>query len=209
LRGLAVDARPRDDMPMDPSARLKVINLFGPPGVGKSSVRSGLFWLMKSLHLSVEEVSEYAKYLVLTGRTWQLQDEQLYLLAKQHHKQLILRGHYEYAVTDSPLALCGFYAPPGYLASFQALVRDAHHSFENLNFYLTRDLDREPFEPAGRVHDLETSRRLDGEMREYLGRERIEYVEVPIDLLSPWRILEYLRPGLAPWPTFEAPTRRE
>ncbi len=188
---------------MDPNARLKVVNLFGPPGVGKSSVRSGLFWLMKSLHLSVEEVSEYAKYLVLTGRTWQLQDEQLYLLAKQHHKQLILRGQYEYAVTDSPLLLCGFYAPPGYLPSFQALARDAHRSFDNVNFYLTRDLDTHAFDAAGRVHDREAAQRIDGEMREYLAREGVEYTEVTIDLLTPWRILEHLRPGLATWPRFD------
>jgi hypothetical protein len=189
---------------MDPTARLKVVNLFGPPGVGKSSVRSGLFWLMKSLHLSVEEVSEYAKYLVLTGRTWQLQDEQLYLLAKQHHKQLILRGQYEYAVTDSPLLLCGFYAPPGYLPSFQALARDAHRSFDNVNFYLTRDIDSHQFDSAGRVHDRDAAHRIDGEMREYLAREGIAYTEVSIDLLTPWRILEHLRPGLAPWPKFDA-----
>lgn len=190
---------------MDPTARLKVVNLFGPPGVGKSSVRSGLFWLMKSLQLSVEEVSEYAKYLVLTGRTWQLQDEQLYLLAKQHHKQLILRGLYEYAVTDSPLSLCGFYAPPGYLASFQQLVRDAHASFDNVNFYLVRDLRSLPYDAATRAHDLETSVRIDGEMREYLAREGIVFTEIEIDLLTPWRILEKLRPGLAPWPRFDAP----
>jgi hypothetical protein len=187
---------------MDPTARLKVVNLFGPPGVGKSSVRSGLFWLMKSLHLSVEEVSEYAKYLVLSGRTWQLQDEQLYLLAKQHHKQLILRGQYEYAVTDSPLLLCGFYAPPRYLPSFQALARDAHRSFDNLNFYLTRELQDTDFDHTGRVHGCEAARRIDGEMRDYLAHEGVEYTEVPIDLLTPWRILEHLRPGLAPWPTF-------
>ena len=189
---------------MDRNARLKVVNLFGPPGVGKSSVRSGLFWLMKSLQLSVEEVSEYAKYLVLTGRTWQLQDEQLYLLAKQHHKQLILRGRFEYAVTDSPLALCGFYAPPGYLPAFQPLVRDAHASFDNLNFYLVRDLRSLPFDATTRVHDLEAAVRVDGEMREYLAREGIGYTEVEIDLLTPWRILEQLRPGLAPWPSFPA-----
>jgi hypothetical protein len=187
---------------MDPAARLRVVNLFGPPGVGKSSVRSGLFWLMKSLHLSVEEVSEYAKYLVLSGRTWQLQDEQLYLLAKQHHKQLILRGKYEYAVTDSPLLLCGFYAPPRYLPSFQALARDAHRSFDNVNFYLTRDLHAREFEPTGRVHDRETALEIDADMRRYLAGEGIEYTEVRIDLLTPWRILEHLVPGLAPWPTF-------
>ena len=182
---------------MDRNARLKVVNLFGPPGGGKSSVRSGLFWLMKSLQLSVEEVSEYAKYLVLTGRTWQLQDEQLYLLAKQHHKQLILRGRFEYAVTDSPLALCGFYAPPGYLPAFQPLV------FDNLNFYLVRDLRSLPFDATTRVHDLEAAVRVDGEMREYLAREGIGYTEVEIDLLTPWRILEQLRPRLAPWPRYE------
>ncbi len=193
---------------MDPAARLKVINLYGPPGVGKSSVRSGLFWLMKSLHLSVEEVSEYAKYLVLSGRTWQLRDEQLYLLAKQHHKQLILRGQYEYAITDSPLALCGFYAPPGYLPSFQALVRDAHASFDNLNFYLTRDLEGEPAERSGRVHDPQAALHVDREMRDHLAREGIECIELAIDLATPWRILEHLRPGLAPLPSFGPPAPR-
>ena len=52
------------------------------------------------------------------------------------------------AFPDSPLSLCGFYAPPGYLASFQALVRDAHASFDNVNFYLTRDLRSLPYDAA-------------------------------------------------------------
>lgn len=187
---------------MNDTPKLKVINLFGPPGVGKSSVRSGVFWLMKSHGLSVEEVSEYAKYLVLRRCEWQLKEEQLYLLAQQHHKQLILRGRYEYAVTDSPLALCDFYAPPGKLASFSALVDDLSNTFENINFYLTRDLASGEFEETGRIHSRAASLRLDAQMREYLAERNVRYVEMPIDLLTPWRIVEYLRPGAVTFPTF-------
>lgn len=184
-------------------SRLKVINLFGVPGVGKSAARSGVFWLMKSHHMSVEEVSEYAKYLVLTGRTWQLKDEQLYLFAKQHHKQIILRGHYEYAVTDSPLELCAFYAPKSYLSSFFELVKEAEDQFENINFFLTRDLTVDPFETTGRIHDLEGSMALEDEMKGYLRQKGIPYVETPLDLLTPWRIVDSLAPSLVKFPRFD------
>lgn len=187
---------------MTQPAKLKVINLFGPPGVGKSSVRSGVFWLMKSYGLSVEEVSEYAKYLVLRRCEWQLREEQLYLLAQQHHKQFILRGRYEYAVTDSPLALCDFYSPPGKFASFSALINDLTDTFENINFYLTRDLVNGHFEEEGRMHDRQAALRVDAQMRKYLAERRISYIEMPIDLLTPWRILDHLLPGVAPFPSF-------
>jgi len=186
--------------------KLKVINLFGAPGRGKSSVRSGLFWLMKSHHMSVEEVSEYAKYLVLTGRTWQLTEEQLYLFSKQHHKQLIIeRSGYEYAATDSPLQLCSFYAPNSYYRQFDALVDEASEHFENINFFLTRDIaaDNETeFEERGRTHDREASIRVEGQMREFLAKKGLTYTDLPVDMYTPWRILEQLAPGTALWPQF-------
>ena len=73
-------------MTLRSESKLKVINLFGAPGVGKSTIAAGLFYFMKTAGESVEHVTEYAKYLVLTDRVQQLEDEQLYLLAKQHHK---------------------------------------------------------------------------------------------------------------------------
>jgi hypothetical protein len=185
-----------------PAPRLKVVNLFGPPGVGKSTVRSGVFWLMKTIGLSVEEVSEYAKYLVLTGRTWQLEREQLYLLSKQHHKQLILAGQYEFAVTDSPLLLSAFYAPKPYFSGFPALVQEAYASFENINFYLSRDLEGGQFEEAGRLQTRAQSLEIDREMRTFLAEHGVQYTEVPIDFLTPWRIVEHIAPGRAPFPRF-------
>ena len=189
--------------------KLKVINLFGAPGRGKSGTRSGLFWLMKACQFSVEEVSEYAKYLVMTGRTWQLQEEQLYLLSKQHHKQLIIeRNGYEYAATDSPLQLSAFYAPKNYLSHFEPLVAEAFDRFENINFFLTRDVEVEgsAFEERGRMHDRASSVQVEQEMREFLDKKSIVCTDMAVDLFTPFRILERIAPGRAPWPTF-APVR--
>lgn len=191
--------------------KLKVINLFGAPGRGKSGTRSGLFWLMKALHMSVEEVSEYAKYLVMTGRTWQLQEEQLYLLSKQHHKQLIIeRNGYEYAATDSPLQLSAFYAPKSYYSHFEPMVDEAFEHFENINFFLTRDIEQDSsnFEGRGRVHDRAASMQVELEMREFLDKKGIVCRDLAVDLFTPWRILETLVPGLAPWPTYDASLRQ-
>ena len=185
--------------------RLKVINLFGAPGKGKSAARSGVFWLMKACHLSVEEVSEYAKYLVLSGRQWQLREEQLYLFSKQHHKQLIVqRSGYDFAVTDSPLQLCSFYAPPGYFRHFDALVDEAYEEFDNINFFVTRDTESEGtvFEDNGRAHDRDAAARAEGEMREFLARKNVSCIDLPVDLFSPWRVLDVIAPGLAPSPVF-------
>lgn len=190
--------------------KLTVINLFGAPGMGKSSVRSGIFWLMKAHHLSVEEVSEYAKYLVLSGRTWQLKEEQVYLFSKQHHKQLIIeRTGYEFAVTDSPLQLCSFYAPETYYPSFLGLVDEAYDHFHNINFFVTRDLSADDalFEERGRTHDKLMALRVEYEMRDFLARKSIRYTDLTLDLSTPWHVLEALRPGLAQMPVFNPPLK--
>lgn len=187
---------------MTPS-KTKIINLFGAPGRGKSATRSGVFWLMKAHHMSVEEVSEYAKYLVLTGRRWQLQEEQLYLFAKQLHKQnIVARNGYDYAVTDSPLHLCSFYAPDTYYEGFEPLVDEANDRFENINIFLTRDLDADgaSFEDRGREHDREASTRVEGEMRDFLARKNVPYLDMAVDLSTPWRVMELIAPGLARLP---------
>ncbi len=189
---------------MNPSPKLKVVNLFGAPGMGKSSVRSGLFWLMKSLHMSVEEVTEYAKYLVLTERKWQLTEEQHYLFSKQLHKQHVVgRNGYEYAVTDSPVQLCAYYSAEHSFKSFFPLVDEAFDSFDNINFFLSRDLSGAAvFENRGRMHDRAGAIQEETRMKEFLAAKNIPYTELPVDMFTPWRILEQIAPGKASWPIF-------
>jgi hypothetical protein len=193
--------------------KLKVVNLFGAPGVGKSATRSGVFWLMKVKGMGVEEVSEFAKYLVLAKRTWQLKEDQLYVLAQQHHKMLILKGEYEFAVTDSPLMLAGYYCEenwrddraagrePGAPKSFVGLCRDYAEGFDNLNLFLTRDFSKQAFENRGRLHGIEESVRIDREQKEFLRREGQEWIDVELDELAPWRVLGHVEgkwPGTVP-----------
>lgn len=179
---------------------LKVINLFGAPGVGKSGTRAGVFWLMKTKQMSVEEVSEYAKFLVLSGRRWQLERDQLSVLANQHHKMLILDQVYDFAVTDSPLMLASFYAPPGTPKSFGAVCEEYAAQYANVNFFLTRDLSRD-FESEGRVHGREDSIRIEGEQKEFLASRGCDWFDLPIDDVAPWALLERLEklfPGSVP-----------
>lgn len=158
--------------------KLKVINLFGAPGVGKSTIAAGLFYFMKMSGMSVEHVTEYAKYLVLTGRVSQLENEQLYLLAKQHHKQHILRGQYEWAITDSPLLLCAYYAPPETTPNkFGEIVHQYNDSFDNYNVFLTRGLEKEEtsFEEQGRLQGKADALRIQNEQIAFLTAAGIKF----------------------------------
>lgn len=191
-----------DDGLEDPTekTKLKMINLFGAPGVGKSATRSGLFWLMKVKGMSVEEVSEYAKFLVLSGRRWQLERDQLSVIASQHHKMLILDGVYEFAVTDSPLMLASFYAPKGTPPSFGRMCEEYALGYENINFFLTRDYAK-GFEAQGRIHDKEASVRIEGEQKEFLDKLGYKWMDVELGDSSPWNILDKLEqayPGSVP-----------
>ena len=162
---------------------LKVVNLLGAPGMGKSAIASGLFYLMKKNHHSAALCREYAQYLVTAGREWQLREEQLYLFAKQHHELFIQRGNYRTAVTDSPLLLTAFYAaadvtPP----SFYQCVRDYNDKFENIYFFISRDIGEHNsvFDNSGRVHNREESLEKEKLQRIFLDQWGIKYTDIRI-----------------------------
>jgi hypothetical protein len=185
--------------------RLKVINLFGAAGIGKSGCASGLFSLMKSAHLSVQLVTEVAKDMLLSGQEWRLSDDQLGIFALQQFEQLVLQGKYEYAITDSPLLLSSFYGKKHYPDSFYSLVRETFNEYENLNFFLRRDLDSAaPFETEGRAQDRLASRDIQETMPVFLKNQGITFrtLEVREDLTS-WELLEAVKPGLKRPPVFD------
>jgi hypothetical protein len=194
----------------EPCSRLKVINLFGAPGMGKSAVAGGLFWLMKSHVMSVEQISEYAKHLVLCGYTEaQLLSSQNEILEKQHHKQVILKGKYDYAVTDSPLPLCSFYAGGPADSAFSREVGDRFNGFENINFFLSRDLSGNAhFEEEGRTQNKRRSIEIEREMLLFLQQRGIPYERLSVAIETPWLILERIAPGIAMLPVFNQRTLR-
>lgn len=126
---------------------MRVINLWGPPGAGKSTVAAGLFYKMKVAGCKVELVTEYAKDVVWDNREDLLRD-QLYLLAKQNRRLERLRGKVDWCITDSPILLVLAYMPKDYYNNFNALTFDVWNSYNNINFVLERNHE---YKQDGRV----------------------------------------------------------
>ena len=94
----------------------KVINFYGGPSAGKSTMAAQLFGIMKANRFNVEYVPEFAKDL--TWKQSKCLDDQLYVFAVQHHALYTLLGQVDYIITDSPLLLSLHYVTIG-LSKFQ------------------------------------------------------------------------------------------
>lgn len=119
---------------------MKVVNLLGGPGTGKSTTAAGLFFLMKLEAIESELVAEYAKYLIWAERNNMFKD-QGYIFAKQNHKLEILQGKVDYAITDCPLLLSAIYGEKYSTASrhLRNHVMEKFHGYENINIFITME----------------------------------------------------------------------
>ena len=81
------------------------IQFFAGPGVGKSTISSGLFYNMKVQGYKVEFISEYAKGLTYSQDYTKLKD-QLMVLANQYHKFYRTKNsEIDYLIHESPFLL--------------------------------------------------------------------------------------------------------
>lgn len=156
---------------------IKVINLFGSPGCGKSTTASGLFYYMKSCGMSVELVSEYAKDCMHEGRISLLQEDQLYIFTQQHRKLFRIRDTYDYAIMDSPLVLSSLYLQDDSFYDkeiFNKLVFSTFNKYDNINFFV-RINTHFKFEETGRKHNLNDSIQLEEKLENMLNYYGINY----------------------------------
>ncbi len=170
---------------------MKVINLFGPPGVGKSTTAAGLFHLMKMDGFSVELVTEYAKDLVWSERHKTF-DDQLYLLAKQNHRLYVLRGKVDYIITDSPLLLSNVYKTDT-LFEFKEFVFALFNSYYNVNILINRT---KPYVQMGRNETKDQSDKIGVRIENLLTSEGCFYNPIDGDEKAPKKILEIIRGNL-------------
>jgi nicotinamide riboside kinase len=142
---------------------MKIINLFGGAGSGKSTVAAGLFYRMKVAGTNAELVTEFAKDLNYGGQIASMMDQQEYIFAEQNYRQHRLRPHVDYAITDSPLMLSTIYAPQDYpiRTKFCEFVLATNGLYDNINIFLLRP---EIFQETGRYHTLEEAISVDNEI---------------------------------------------
>lgn len=154
-----------------------VINLIGGPGVGKSTIASGLFYELKRMGVNCELALEFAKDKVYE-ESFKTMDDQIYIFAKQYHKLWRLRDKVDVIITDSPLLISLHYMKED-SKYFNDLVVEQYFKFENLLFFINRTEDG--YQTEGRLQTLDEAKTIDKSIKEILARRSEEISSYDID----------------------------
>lgn len=148
----------------------KIINLFGPPGVGKSTGAAYIFSQLKMVDKDCELVTEFAK-----DKVWEKNkkvfESQLYMLGKQAFKIARVFKEVEYIVTDSPIFLPALYSKETYVQK-AAIKEFLKYEDSNINFLLKRV---KVYNPNGRNETLEESDKLGERIEKFLKDNNIKF----------------------------------
>lgn len=164
----------------------KIINLFGGPGIGKSSIAAGITYKLKKNHISCDNPYEFPKVLAWDENHNAIKD-QLYVLANQHRGIVKSYGKVDYIVLDSPILLSltykNYYESNTYPAtfygkSFDKMVLDVFNQYDNINILLERG-DGNHNEKE-RYQNLEESIKLDSVIETSLITNNIPYYVVKV-----------------------------
>lgn len=136
-----------------------VVNLYGGPGTGKSTMAARVFSELKELGHNAELVTEYAKDLTWQKSTYVL-GNQIHIFGEQQHRLWRLREGVDIVVTDSPLPQGLLYCNPS--RTFIKLVMEEFHKFQNINVSLRRV---KAYNPKGRSQTLDEAMELDADMK--------------------------------------------
>ncbi len=137
--------------------KLKVINLLGAPGSGKTTTMNELFSLLKRDGHVVENAPEFAKELVWAHRLDELQN-QLFVTGTQLNRLWILKDKVDIVITDSPVIL-GIQYAPAWLdkESFKDILMNSTDQFDNKWFFINRVRE---YDPKGRTQTEEESNKI-------------------------------------------------
>lgn len=156
----------------------KVINLFGGPGAGKSTLAAAVYYKLKMRGLKAELVREYVKDWAWSNRKIG-QYDQIYITGKQANKETQLYGKVDYIVTDSPLLISPFYQQ--YYSDVDivgpavfALLRYAKgNGVEYYNFFVRRNKE---YMNEGRYETKEQAIAIDEAMKKFLDRNGVDSI---------------------------------
>jgi hypothetical protein len=173
----------------------KIINIHGGPGIGKSTIATGLYSKLKIEKIPCELVTEFAKECTWE-ETHKLLENQIHIFSEQFRRQWRLIDKVHYVITDSPLILNAVYYDyylerlgygkdysqvkfsDRYIEQSRKFFDDTFLEFNNINFMVTRyfevtdddEMIYPTWDPAGRNQNLEESLELDFKIQEKLAK---------------------------------------
>lgn len=155
---------------------MKVINLFGAPGAGKSTTMLGLTYKMKMMGLSAENTPEFFKELIFEESSTAKFGGQLHILDNQNIRLARLKGKNDFTISDCPLPLIGFYTEEDYIQGFHELTSNLFNQYDNLNYFILR---KHEYESEKRIHDELQSDNIAIELPIYLQKHgvKVTYIE--------------------------------
>ena len=175
--------------------KTKVVNLYGGPGTGKSTTGAELFAKLKMKQVNCELVREYIKDWVWEGRQIKSSD-QVYILAKQARREQILYGAVDVVITDAPMWLSPIYESK--FGTFPHICDEIVFKFqkeaeekgvEYIHIFLKRV---KAYNPAGRYQTEDQAKEVDDEIKGYLTRAKIPFIEVEASNCAADEIIEHL-----------------
>lgn len=162
----------------------KVLNFFGGPGAGKTTVASGVFFHLKTMEYNVEFVQEIAKQFIFENRLDILSNDQLFVLANQNRELLLKYSQQDidFIVMESPILLSNIYFNELSVYNenlFKEFTLDLFNKYDNINFYVERN--NKKFNSQGRIHNEYESKLLDLNILKYLNDNNITFHRVNYD----------------------------
>lgn len=149
-----------------------VINLFGPPGSGKSTGAAFIFSELKQMGINAELVTEFAKDKTWEENTMALSCQE-YVFGKQSYRLARCREDVDVIVTDSPLPLSIIYNEnPALGEHFNKVVLNIFNTYENFNYYVQRV---KPYNPKGRSQTEAESDALGQPIKDLLNTSNIRH----------------------------------
>ena len=145
------------------------INIWGSPGVGKSTIACKIFSHLKADGYNIELVLEYIKKWTYIDRMPQGFD-QYYISAKQMHREYIaLSAGFDHIVTDCPVLLNCFYAEYCNLSFSKSLIDIAlefEKKYPSFNIFVKRHNRRHS--DIARFHNEKESLEIDAKLKQFV-----------------------------------------
>lgn len=155
-----------------------VVNLYGAPGSGKSTIQADIFRRLKQKGYNAEMMTEYAKLLTWESRADALACQPL-IFGKNFYEMTIYAKSVDVLVLDSPLLLSALYGRSSAIlhpTAFSDAVAAFSAQFTTMDYLLERTT---VYDPKGRRQDALESERVHRECVEMLDHYNINYSVLP------------------------------
>jgi len=153
-----------------------LINLFGQPGAGKSTLAAMIFAQMKLMGANIELITEYAKDLVWEKR-FETLNNQVYILGKQTWRVNRCASQVDFVVTDSPFLLGNLYAngSESFKEAFKTISLELHNKYQTINYFVKRI---KPYKQIGRYQSEEVANIIGNKCYKMLQELNIDFSNI-------------------------------